>query len=193
MAGEQDLGQERAAGIKKSASEPEPEPEPDSGPKPEHLSAHAAELASLRAQLVATQEKLQAAEDTLGHWRAAARDFTHASCFGPLACQYYKETLTTLLTKSLLQVEGVEAVRWVSCSFPSVPAHAPQMELAAWQGLGADSLWDVRWEPPWCATLISTPSLHAIRNPTIPLCTAGPWKSASMGRTAGFLARQCFA
>ena len=40
-------------------------------------------------------------------------------------------------------------MRWVSCSLPSVPAHAPRMELAEWRGLGADSLWDIVWEPPW--------------------------------------------
>lgn len=129
-------------------AEPEPEPEPEP-PQQVELSAEAKELVALRAELTAAQGKLVAAEAKLGHWRSAAREFTHASCFGPLACQYYKETMTALLTESLLQVEGVESVRWVSCSFPSVPAHAPQMELTAWRGLGADSLWDVSWEPPW--------------------------------------------
>ncbi len=129
--------------------EPELEPEPEPEPGAPELSAEAKELAALRAELRSTQEKLEVAEGKLGHWRAAARDFTHASCFGPLQCQYYKETMTDLLTESLLLVEGVEAVRWVSCSFPSVPAHAPQMELVSWRGLGTDSLWDVSWKAPW--------------------------------------------
>ena len=45
-------------------------------------------------------------------------------------------------------MEGVDSVRWVSCSFPSVARHAPAMELVEWKGLH-ESLWSVDWQPPW--------------------------------------------
>lgn len=156
--------------VLKSQPQPEPqlqpEPEPEQPPEPSGADVLAAadtagvaalsvafaqrleEVALLKARLAATEAKLAAADDQLRHWRAAAQEFTHASCFDPRTCQYFQETLTEVLTSSLLEVEGVEAVRWVSCSMPSVPAHAPRMDLVRWTGL-SESLWDVIWAPPW--------------------------------------------
>jgi hypothetical protein len=100
------------------------------------------------AEVQQLRERLAQAEESLRSWRGAATDFTHASCFGPRMCAFLRARMDRVLTETLLTVEGVTSVRWVRCSFPSSPSHAPQMDLVEWQGLGS-STWDVQWAPPW--------------------------------------------
>jgi len=39
-------------------------------------------------------------------------------------------------------------VRFVDCSFPSVPSEAPHIQLERWESM-QDSEWQVRWAPSW--------------------------------------------
>jgi hypothetical protein len=39
-------------------------------------------------------------------------------------------------------------VRFVDCSFPSVPSEAPHIQLERWESM-QDSEWTLRWAPSW--------------------------------------------
>jgi hypothetical protein len=59
---------------------------------------------------------------------------------------------TRALSRSRVQalstVDQVTAVRFVDCSFPSVPSEAPHIQLERWESM-QDSEWTLRWAPSW--------------------------------------------
>ena len=50
--------------------------------------------------------------------------------------------------QALGTVEQISAIRFVDCSFPSVPSEAPHIQLERWENM-QDSEWQVRWAPSW--------------------------------------------
>lgn len=50
--------------------------------------------------------------------------------------------------QALSTVDQVTAVRFVDCSFPSVPSEAPHIQLERWESM-QDSEWTLRWAPSW--------------------------------------------
>jgi hypothetical protein len=65
----------------------------------------------------------------------------------PCRCRY-KHECSTLLTQALMSLEQIDRVRYVDCSFPSVPSEAPRLSLDLWHSLAA-SEWQLRWSPSW--------------------------------------------
>lgn len=47
-----------------------------------------------------------------------------------------------------MSLEQIDRVRYVDCSFPSVPSEAPRLSLDLWHSLSA-SEWQLRWSPSW--------------------------------------------
>jgi len=60
----------------------------------------------------------------------------------------YKHECSSLLTQALTNLEQIDRVRYVDCSFPSVPSEAPRLSLDKWNSLSA-SEWQLRWSPSW--------------------------------------------
>ena len=50
--------------------------------------------------------------------------------------------------QALGTVEQISSVRFVDCSFPSVPSEAPHIQLERWESM-QDSEWQLRWAPSW--------------------------------------------
>jgi len=65
----------------------------------------------------------------------------------PCPCRY-KHECSALLTQALMSLEQIDRVRYVDCSFPSVPSEAPRLSLDLWHSLSA-SEWQLRWSPSW--------------------------------------------
>ena len=51
-------------------------------------------------------------------------------------------------SQALATVEQIQSVKFVDCSFPSVPSEAPHVQLLRWESM-QDSEWQFRWAPSW--------------------------------------------
>merc|ERR1719231_1629461 len=74
--------------------------------------------------------------------------FVHCVLLSPDMNDMYKEYCSDMLRDALATVEQIHAVRFVDCSFPSVPSEAPHIQLERWESL-QDSEWTIRWAPSW--------------------------------------------
>jgi hypothetical protein len=59
-----------------------------------------------------------------------------------------------------MSLEQIDRVRYVDCSFPSVPSEAPRLSLDLWHSLSA-SEWQLRWAPSWSMQARAAPREHA--------------------------------
>ena len=76
------------------------------------------------------------------------QQLVHCVMLSPDMNDMYKIECTNLLKDALKGVEQIQAVRFVDCSFPSVPSEAPHIQLIRWESMN-DSEWHLRWAPSW--------------------------------------------
>ena len=106
------------------------------------------QVAALQAQVRGLQARLRSSEAKVAMWEEACQQLVHCIVLSPDMNEYYSELCTELLTGALSSVEQISQVRFVECSFPSVPNEAPHIQLERWESL-ADSEWQFRWAPSW--------------------------------------------
>ena len=76
------------------------------------------------------------------------QQLVHCVLLDPNMNDMYKGECTGMLREALEMIEQIQTVRYVECSFPSVPTEAPHIQLERWDSL-ADSEWLFRWSPSW--------------------------------------------
>ena len=91
---------------------------------------------------------LQASEAKVAMWEECMQQLVHCVMLSPDMNDMYKTECTTLLRDTLNGVEQIQAVRFVDCSFPSVPSEAPHIQLIRWENM-QESEWHLRWAPSW--------------------------------------------
>ena len=110
--------------------------------------ASRAQVAGLRQEVARLQLLLQASEAKVAMWEECMQQLVHCVMLSPDMNDIYKTECSTLLRDALTGVEQIQAVRFVDCSFPSVPAEAPHIQLIRWESM-QDSEWQLRWAPSW--------------------------------------------
>jgi len=105
-------------------------------------------VAALRQQVAELQARLRASEAKVAMWEECMQQLMHCVMLSPDMNDMYKDECTRVLRDALTTVEQVQAVRYVECSFPSVPSESPHIQLQRWESL-EDSEWVLRWAPSW--------------------------------------------
>ena len=106
------------------------------------------QVAALRQEVARLQLLLQASEAKVAMWEECMQQLVHCVMLSPDMNDIYKTECSTLLKDTLATVEQIQAVRFVDCSFPSVPSEAPHIQLIRWESM-QDSEWQLRWAPSW--------------------------------------------
>lgn len=106
------------------------------------------QVASLRQEVARLHLLLQASEAKVGMWEECMQQLVHSVMLSPDMNDMYKTECSALLRDALKGVEQIQAVRFVDCSFPSVPSEAPHIQLIRWESM-EDSEWQLRWAPSW--------------------------------------------
>ena len=81
-----------------------------------------AQVGALRQEVARLQLLLQASEAKVAMWEECMQQLVHCVMLSPDMNDMYKTECTTLLRDTLKGVEQISAVRFVDCSFPSVPS-----------------------------------------------------------------------
>ena len=102
---------------------------------------------------IVLRQRLAEAERQLSVWKASASQCAQAAIFSPRMCEFLKDMATTELTKALMVVDNVDRVCFISCSFPSISTHAPQLDLLEWTSM-SDTLWKLQWSPKWSIDIV---------------------------------------
>ena len=76
------------------------------------------------------------------------QSFLHSVMLSPDMNEMYKDECSTLLRDALKTVEQIQTIKYIDCSFPSVPTEAPHIQLIRWESMQY-SEWQVRWAPSW--------------------------------------------
>ena len=76
------------------------------------------------------------------------QNFLHCVMLSPDMNEMYNTECSTLLRDALKTVEQIQTIKYVDCSFPSVPSEAPHIQLIRWESMQY-SEWQVRWAPSW--------------------------------------------
>jgi len=105
-------------------------------------------IAALRQQVAELQSRLRASEARSAMWEECMQQLCHCVLLSPDMNDMYKDYCSELLRDALGTVEQIQAVRFVDCSFPSVPSEAPHIQLQRWESM-SDSEWQLRWAPSW--------------------------------------------
>lgn len=111
-------------------------------------SSEGGEVAALRQEVARLQLLLQASEAKVAMWEECMQQLVHCVMLSPDMNDMYKTECSTMLRDALKTVEQIQAVRFVDCSFPSVPSEAPHIQLLRWESM-QDSEWQLRWAPSW--------------------------------------------
>ena len=80
------------------------------------------QVALLRQEVARMQLLLQASESKVAMWEECMQQLVHCVMLSPDMNDIYKLECSTLLRDALKTVEQIQAVRFVDCSFPSVPS-----------------------------------------------------------------------
>ena len=72
---------------------------------------------------------LQVSEAKVAMWEECMQTFLHSIMLSPEMNDIYKDECTRILRSTLGGVEQIQAVRFVDCSFPSVPTEVRCREL----------------------------------------------------------------
>lgn len=78
-------------------------------------------MIGLRQEVARLQILLQASEAKVAMWEECMQQLVHCVILSPDMNDMYKEECNTILRDALATVEQIQAVRFVDCSFPSVP------------------------------------------------------------------------
>lgn len=108
----------------------------------------AEEVARLRRELETTRAKLARSEERLSHYRQLVQDAVQSAVFSADANERYRAWASSACTSGLLELPQVTKVKYVRCSFPSLPREAPAIRLHAYRSL-SHSEWNCRWAPSW--------------------------------------------
>ena len=84
-------------------------------------SAAVAQVVALRQEVARLQLLLQVSEAKVAMWEECMQTFLHSVMLSPEMNDIYKDECTRILRTTLSGVEQIQAVRFVDCSFPSVP------------------------------------------------------------------------
>ena len=125
-------------------------------------------IAALRQQVAELQSRLRLSEAKVAMWEECMQQFMHSMMLSPDMNDMYKEMTTDILRDALGSVEQISAVRFVDCSFPSVPSEAPHIQLERWESMN-DSEWTVRWAPSWSVQVAVEGSQYLSFNLTLRL------------------------
>lgn len=104
--------------------------------------------AALRARVAALEARLQLADARNAMWEECMRALVGSVLLGPEMNQMYRDFASELMSDALGSLEQIQTVRYVECSFPSVPAESPVIKMKHWDSLSA-SEWSVEWKPSW--------------------------------------------
>jgi len=105
-------------------------------------------VAALRQQVAELQSRLRASEAKVAMWEECMQQLCHCVLLSPDMNDMYKDYCSELLRDALGTVDQISAVRFVDCSFPSVPSEAPHIQLERWESM-QEQEWLVRWAPSW--------------------------------------------
>ncbi|GAB5363424.1 hypothetical protein AAMO2058_000881800 [Amorphochlora amoebiformis] len=111
----------------------------------------------IRRLTIAVEEKQAAvrratkAEGTIRKWEKGVRQILNCIILSPVMNHFYRQKLTKTLESVFLAVDSISNVLYINCSFPSIEAEFPQVELQDWHDL-SNSLWKVKWSPSWHIT-----------------------------------------
>mmetsp|Transcript_12612 Transcript_12612/g.18868 ORF Transcript_12612/g.18868 Transcript_12612/m.18868 type:complete len:412 (-) Transcript_12612:204-1439(-) len=94
------------------------------------------------------EEKAELLEENNASWQQGVRDILNCIILSPVMNHFYKKKLSVTLEKVFLAVNSITLVQYIHCSFPSIQAEFPKIELLTWSGL-ARSHWKVSWSPSW--------------------------------------------
>ena len=106
------------------------------------------QVSALRQEVARLQLLLQVSEAKVAMWEECMQTLVNCVMLSPEMNDIYRDECTKLLRATLGTVEQIQSVRYVDCSFPSVPTEAPHIQLIRWESL-QDSEWQLRWAPSW--------------------------------------------
>jgi len=86
-------------------------------------------VTALRQEVARLQLLLQVSEAKVAMWEECMQTFLHSVMLSPEMNDIYKDECTRILRSTLGGVEQIQAVRFVDCSFPSVPTEVRCREL----------------------------------------------------------------
>jgi len=118
---------------------------PSSPAESEHESV---EVVALRKKVAGLQDRLAAANAKVGMWERFMQQMLGCVILSPDMNEMYKTECSELIRQALASVEQITEVRYVECSFPSVPSEAPRIQLERWDSLDS-SEWLLKWSPSW--------------------------------------------
>lgn len=103
-------------------------------------------LDHLSAQLAACEAALRSEQEQSREWRRCMRDLFFGLLLNARMNARYEAKVATRIERAISRLEQIQAVRYIKCSFPSVPTDAPQLALRRWASLD-DSEWEVAFSP----------------------------------------------
>ena len=106
------------------------------------------QVTALKQEVARLQLLLHASEAKIAMWEECMTAFLHSVMLSPDMNEMYKAECSTLLRDALKTVEQIQTIRYVDCSFPSVPTESPHIQLIRWENM-QESEWQVRWAPSW--------------------------------------------
>ena len=106
------------------------------------------QIEKLTAQLAASEAALSSAQEQSHEWRRCVQEVFNGLLLNPRMNLKYELKVARLLEKAVGRLDRIETVRYVKCSFPSVPTDAPQLQLRRWGSLD-ESEWEVTFSPRW--------------------------------------------
>mmetsp|Transcript_5236 Transcript_5236/g.17174 ORF Transcript_5236/g.17174 Transcript_5236/m.17174 type:complete len:339 (-) Transcript_5236:149-1165(-) len=112
------------------------------------LAAATASGQALRFDLRRAQETIAAQRRKLGDWSAVAAALVNAVILSPHRTVKFADLARELLTETIRDIDFIDRLRWIHCSFPATAANAPEVRLETLVS-PTDSVWDVRWRPVW--------------------------------------------
>ena len=100
----------------------------------------------LEERIALLERNLDAANQKNAMWEQCMRALVGCVLLGPEMNQVYRDFCSELMRDALGSVEQIQTVRYVECSFPSVPAQSPSIKLHNWNSL-SESEWQVKSKP----------------------------------------------
>ncbi len=107
---------------------------------------------SLTAQLAEAQWALSEERRQTEQWRRCVREIGNGMLLNARMNAKYVRRVASRLEATLLKLNHIENVKYVNCSFPSVAADAPFLQLLSYNALDS-SRWEVAWSPCWSVEL----------------------------------------
>lgn len=142
-----------AAATSTSPTSPPPMPQRLAAPAvPQSAEQLHRQVEQLTTQLAEAHAALATERKQSEQWQRCVRELSNGMLLNGRMNAKYERRVANRLEAALSKLDKVESVKYINCSFPSVAADAPFLQLVKYDALDS-SRWAVAWSPCWSVEL----------------------------------------